>query len=367
MRRYPHPVRDLNEFLNTGEAVAGVFHSPGGEDHLGCLCLNRLCLEPSPDLLKFMGQGLPSVLAVHEFLLERERKREDESAEPAMMCTGKSRRLVLQGIGRVCASMGEGGMAHLRQIVGKGAGYIPVTIVTTLQAPQITPQILRRLCDCILDLAEFDAAIISSSWEDIIKIAQVVTWGFDHAASGDEALLEEWARVRTAVHCVYVSVLRGADASAVGGVLESLYSICKAEVGMAQQVLAGGGGRDIFCTAVVQDFLEAGAFVHAAVSVKGSDKTLSQFAGGVGEDVMRMVSSHLNPALLVARIAGDGGGKLRTSSSLEATRGSVEADLGGGFEDPRGGNFEAYAKVSRRVHPQSKRKILTLVLLRLSC
>ena len=79
--------------LLTPLPAAPQFHSPGGEDHVGCLALNRLCVDPSSP-----GQGerhspLAEVMASRfskELLDCHENMHEKERTGP-MIATGRSR------------------------------------------------------------------------------------------------------------------------------------------------------------------------------------------------------------------------------------------------------------------------------------
>ena len=210
IREYPHAVRDLNQFLNTGVATAACFHSPGGEDHLGCLCLNRLCLEGG-GLLPLMGEGIGSLTAVHDFLLKGERERENVVGPLSMMTTGKSRRLVLQGIGHVCVQANNGEV--LKRLVEGNTSVIGKVLRNEVQ---ITGAVMRAFCDSVLDFAEFEYVVIESNLAEVLAIGGVITWGFEQASGHAEDVLPEWARVRVAFHCLVKSVIKEGKGHSLG-------------------------------------------------------------------------------------------------------------------------------------------------------
>jgi hypothetical protein len=41
VKEYPQNVINVNAFMTVLECVSGEFHSPGGEDHVGALAINR--------------------------------------------------------------------------------------------------------------------------------------------------------------------------------------------------------------------------------------------------------------------------------------------------------------------------------------
>ena len=96
VKEYPQAVPNVNVFMSSLECVSGEFHSPGGEDHVGCLALNRLCTPPGPGspeggspLVEMVARrNMEDIFQTHQILAGREGTGETG----AMLCTSKSRR-----------------------------------------------------------------------------------------------------------------------------------------------------------------------------------------------------------------------------------------------------------------------------------
>jgi len=177
-----------------------------------------------------MAEKTEEIFAVHEHIYEREGMRKVGS----MLCTSKSRRLLLEAICNLCLTSGD--VRRLGYLVETRTGLIG----TVLSSDIVGPQNLMFLTEAILDIAEFDRSVVMSNLDRIMKLAEVVLWGFKTFATVGVEVLSEWARVRGAFGRV-VGRLEGMGPEGEEIVGRVIKGIIEAEVGTASAFIRVGG------------------------------------------------------------------------------------------------------------------------------
>ena len=180
--------------------------------------------------------------------------------------TGKSRRLVLEGVGRVGSD----------DVVGQ---LVAEAVVGIEQA--VARGDMKDVCEGVLDLAEFDGRFVAGVLD---KVAEVVVWGFGEGVG--EEVLEEWRRVRVAVHCLVGKV--GKVPREIVRVLNVVgrISVCEIKVGSAARFEECFGEVGV----------EAGAFLHVVAGSITQDtvQIVAEFCGTVGGEVLTLVGEGLS-------------------------------------------------------------------------
>jgi hypothetical protein len=356
VREYPNAVTDLNTFLNTGEARSGTFHSPGGEDHLGSLLINRLCSEPGP-ILQIMAAGMRHFIDLHSGLLEGERR----AAEGRMMMTGKSRRLVLQGVARLCVVSSEHSEPVLHSLLSS-----TVAVINDITSSQPTQHTLATLCDAILDIAEFGDVLssnilsehnLASVLTSIHSISNVVNAGYNQYQMPEE-VVHHWGRCRVAYHYLILSLFRGnggVGVSTLNMTFGALVNVVNVETTAASAFVRQGEYSGVFTTGLGDTLIEPGCFIHAITRTPSAPAHLQSqiaFASEIATGVLELLSYHLTPELLLQRNSK----LLKRNESLEVTRGSIDDDSdderdadGNSEDDPRNPTCEAFVLLLKKL------------------
>ncbi|GMH68085.1 hypothetical protein TL16_g04844 [Triparma laevis f. inornata] len=331
IREYPQTHLPINIIKQSLPSVNGEFHSPGGEDHLGCLGLNRLCTIKSPVQL-LMCNYLDDIYNLHEQMCERERKGD----MAGISCTGKSRRLVLQSVCKLCLRCGR--LEVLESLLERRLGIINHAINSS---PTTTS--LYNLTESILDCSEFDAGVIELNLELITQLSRVILWGYSAGNNGVE-VLREWGRVRGSFSRILSSGFRASKVDktvfkneSVRGVVGSVEEVTKVEVLKAKETVVGriGGGGDrvegVFRFDVVGSTkIEPGCFIHLMAVSDVDFEFIYQFFFNVTPFVVELMCVHLSPDLILGQ-----------------NREEEEEDEE--YEDPRNPIIEAYMCLGVRV------------------
>ena len=207
------------------------------------------------------------------------------------------------------------------------------------------------LCEAILDIAEFERTVVMANLDGIMKLADVVLWGFEAYLTAPPDVLLEWARVRGAFARV-VGRLGGMGRGEEEKVGEVVRRVIEKEAGTAKEFIRGGAGGEkgqlLFSSEVIgSEKLPAGAYFKIMGDGTIGNEALIAFFMSLGGSVLELLMTGLASPDLGRRFVQRGGG----------------GQEGGGFdrpeldfEDPRNAIGEAYYAMGTNILGLCKRE-----------
>lgn len=264
----------------------------------------------------------------------------------------------------------------LRYLVERRTGLIQ----SALLSGSADAGTMRALAESILDLAEFDSAVIENNLDQVLHLSVVVKWGFQAPRDTDPAVMKEWARVRGAFMRVLTSSICHArsdsttfSAASCSKVAQCAAEIVRVEVAAALATVreqAEGRSRPfgshIFsCDVVGSNTLEAGTFLRLMTDSAVDFNTLGAFYMEVAGLTIELMSAHLSPDLCYANLGegGGGGGSPRHGVGVGEDDGEGDESEGEAedYEDPRQPILEAFFSLSSKllgtINPQNSNSV----------
>ncbi|GMH52437.1 hypothetical protein TrRE_jg12558, partial [Triparma retinervis] len=233
--------------------------------------------------------------------------------------------MLLEAICNLCLTSGD--HSRLSYLVSVRTGLIS----SVLNSPSVSPPTLALLCEAILDIAEFDGAVVAAHASGIAELKEVVLWGFEAFPTAGEEVLSEWARVRGAFARVLgrLGKLGREGEERVG---EAVRGVAEAEIKAALAFVRGGAngeaGQLLFSSQVIgSEKLPAGAYFK--IVEEGTT-----FGDDATRDFFVAVSGSVLELLMVGLASPDLGKRFRP-------------DLD--FEDPRNAIGEAYYLMGMKI------------------
>lgn len=143
--------------------IRGTMRGPGGEDHVGCIALMRLCFESNKlarAIASIYGPTLLSdVATLHNELKLLEQKRAPGCDFGIGVCP-ISRRLILRSLSHICMLQLEtdyGTKTMLQQLL-----QVTLNEIDVQNELPLTRDKLFQLCESVYDLASFDPYVVAN-------------------------------------------------------------------------------------------------------------------------------------------------------------------------------------------------------------
>ncbi|GMH90072.1 hypothetical protein TrST_g1857 [Triparma strigata] len=336
IREYPQLEPNINFIKMVKGAVSGEFHSPGGEDHLGCLALNRFCTVKSPVSVEISSKYTKRIFEHHEELLLRETSNISQN----IICTSKSRRLLLQSLCKLCLISSNTDV--LTYLLSSRIQKINLALSTP---PDTTT--MHNLTESILDISEFDSSVLESNLPVILSLTPCATWGY--TSDSPQPVLSSWGRVRASYSKILTTCLSKSktdphtlshESGAI--VANEIAKVANKETETAVEhfklkVYGGIYEERLFVEDVIgSEKLEAGAFLNLMGGGDVGVEVLGRFFLEVGGKVVEMMALHLTRDLV-------GGGEEEAGKNKEEEEEEEE------YEDPRNGILEGFYGLAVKV------------------
>ncbi|KAL3798961.1 hypothetical protein HJC23_005100 [Cyclotella cryptica] len=252
--------------------IRGAMRGPGGEDHVGCIALMRLCFESDNlacSMLSIYGSSLLCDLAsLHQELKTLENNR-PPGREDGIGVAPISRRLVLRTISRLCmlqtkTSGDESGRVILHQLL-----RVPLSEIRVQKELPLTRDKLLRVCESTFDLASFNSFVIADLFNnpsgELGCVFECVLSGYSRLSfsADSDPWFEQWARLRGAALCLLRTCFNQSVTEYSANVASAVIRAeCDAAVHQCDQ--GPTSGSTIFIDNVVgEEVLHAGAFFMA--------------------------------------------------------------------------------------------------------